>query len=186
MIATPKVVTLKNGLTVTFRTPDLSDAQALLDYMKTVSGESDYLGRYPEEWASVTLESEESWVRSRRESDDNFVLACFMDDLPIGLCEVMFHRDIKVAHRGNIAISIRRDYWGLGIGSILFTELLRAAHDHHAEILDLEMFEENKRALHLYEKFGFKVVAVRPRSFRLKDGSYHNELMMQKILNDEA
>jgi len=44
--------------------------------------------------------------------------------------------------------------------------------------LELDFIEGNERAKALYEKMGFKVVAVKPNSIRLKDGTLLNEYSM--------
>ena len=50
MIFKPKEITLKNGLTAILKTPEIGDAAKLLDFIKTSSGETHFLLRYPEEW----------------------------------------------------------------------------------------------------------------------------------------
>ena len=50
--------------------------------------------------------------------------------------------------------------------------------------MELEFIEGNDRAKHLYEKFGFRVVAEKPNAFKLKDGTYRNEFYMQKYLRE--
>ena len=46
------------------------------------------------------------------------------------------------------------------------------------EQLELTVFGDNTRAIRLYEKFGFEKVGVMPRAYRLRDGSYHDEVQM--------
>ena len=42
-------------------------------------GETDFLARYPEEWNSVSVESEEKWVRNLRESQSTLAITCYID-----------------------------------------------------------------------------------------------------------
>ena len=46
------------------------------------------------------------------------------------------------------------------------------------EQLELTVFADNTRAIRLYEKVGFVKTGVLPRAYRLKDGSYHDEVQM--------
>ena len=46
------------------------------------------------------------------------------------------------------------------------------------EQIELGVFADNERARHLYEKMGFKQVGVQPRAFKLKDGTYRDEVQM--------
>ena len=80
-------------------------------------------------------------------------------------------------------IAIHQEYWGLGIGSAMFAELISAAKANPStEILELEFIEGNDRARALYEKYGFEIVGERPNAFKYKDGSFRKEFFMQKKL----
>ena len=41
---------------------------------------------------------------------------------------------------------------------------------------------DNARAIHLYEKVGFERYGIQPRAFKLKDGTYRDEIIMVKML----
>ena len=58
-----------------------------------------------------------------------------------------------------MGIALLKEYWNLGIGSAMFSELVAEAEKYDIEILELQFVEGNDRARHLYEKFGFSVVA---------------------------
>ena len=88
-------------------------------------------------------------------------------------------------HRASVGIFLCREYWDLGIGTRLFQELIRIA-EANPELLqiELEFIEGNSRARALYEKMGFRITAMRPNAFRLKDGSLHNEYTMIREIKD--
>lgn len=176
-----KHITLKNGRTALFRSPQPEDAEAMLDYIKTACGETDFLARYPEEW-SMSIEQEVAWVNQRLTAPKGASITCFIDGKVVGNCEVMGKSGIKMGHRATVAIAILRKYWGLGIGSAMFEEMIGIAQEHGTEIMELEFIEGNDRAKHLYEKYGFRVIGERPRAIRLKDGRYLSEFLMQKKL----
>ena len=110
-------------------------------------------------------------------------ITCFVDGKVAGSCEISFRSGMKTSHRAILSIAILKEYWNPGIGSAMFEELIAAAMRHGTEIIELEFIEGNDRARHLYEKFGFRVVAERPNTFKLKDGSYRKEFYMQKYLS---
>ncbi|GHF13768.1 ribosomal-protein-alanine acetyltransferase [Streptomyces fumanus] len=58
-------------------------------------------------------------------------------------------------------IAVARDQWGTGLGSLLLTELLRAATAFECAEVLLECRVDNVRAQKLYERFGFRPVGVR-------------------------
>jgi ribosomal-protein-alanine N-acetyltransferase len=71
---------------------------------------------------------------------------------------------------------------GKGIGSALLQKLDEYAKENGIRTISLEVRPSNAPAIALYEKFGFRIVAVRPNTFRLKDGRMLSEYFMQKEL----
>lgn len=183
MIFEPKSITLKTGQTAMLKTPSVDDAHKMLSYITKACGETDFIARYPEEWSCISVESEEKWIHNARISNSKLIVTCYISDAIVGNAEINFFIGQKTKHRATLAIAILKDYWGLGIGSALFSELLSAANNHSGtELAELEFIEGNERAKALYEKFGFQIVGERPNAFHLRDGSYRSELFMQKKL----
>ena len=182
MLFQDKQIKLKDGRTALLRSPREEDARQLLDLMWTVSGETDFLIRYPEEW-DLTEEQERAWIHNVRESEDVCVIVCEVDGDLAGNCEVRFHKNIKLRHRGSIGIVLLRRFWGLGIGTAMFREMIRLGELREGILqLELEFVEGNTRAQALYEKMGFRVTGFRPNAFRLKDGRVLKEYFMAKPL----
>ena len=181
MIFDDKQIILKDGRTAILRSPRVEDAEKLLNYIKKSYCETDFLGRYPEEW-NITIEQEEGWVNRLRTSANTLGITCYVDGEVVGNCEISFRGGMKTSHRATIAIAILKDYWNLGIGSAMFEELITAAQNQKTEIIELEFMEGNDRARCLYEKFDFHVVSKKPNAFKLKDGTYRSEFYMQKYL----
>ena len=181
MIFEAKQITLKNGLTAILKTPEPGDCKKMLRCITTCCGESEFLVRYPEEWAGMTVEKEEKWIQNGRDSESTLIIACYIDGEIVGNCEINFRGGIKAGHRAVVAISIRQKYWGIGIGSEMFRHLIAAAEAHPGtEIVELEFMQGNDRGRALYEKFGFRIVGQRPNAFKLKDGTMLSEFLMQK------
>ena len=181
MIFHDKKIILKDGRTAILKSPCVEDAEKLLNYIKKSCGETDFLARYPEEWESATVESEEKWIKGRRESRNALVITCYIDGSIAGNCEINFKGGIKTSHRAGVAIAILKEYWGLGIGSAMFEELIAAAEAKPSvEIMELEFLEGNDRAKALYEKYGFRIVGERPNAYKLKDGRKQKEYFMQR------
>ncbi len=51
------------------------------------------------------------------------------------------------------------------------------------EQIELGVFEDNHAAIGLYEKFGFKRCGVLPRAYKLKDGTYRDEIQMILLMS---
>ena len=181
MIYEPKKVVLKDGTEATLRSPRPEDAQSMLDYLKATAGETEFVIRYPEE-CTMTLEQEERFIRSIVDSESDLMILCEIDGRIAGNCQLKFGTRIKTRHSGRVAIALYREYWGRGIGTILFNEMIKLAKQRGLMQLELEFIEGNDRGRALYEKMGFSVAAVRPDAYMLKDGSLRKEYIMMKKL----
>ena len=185
LIFEEKTITLKNGQQAVLKTPELQDAQQLLSNIRTAAAETDFLSRTAQDWQDATVESEEKWIRNNRESEHDLVLACYIDSMIVGTSEITFLHSSKTSHRAVLGIAIQKDFWNLGIGSAMFEILLEAAERHKGtEIAELEFISGNGRGKALYEKFGFRVISVKPNVFKLQDGSYQDMYYMQKVLKE--
>ena len=106
------------------------------------------------------------------------MIACIIDGEIAGNCQIVFNSRIKTKHRATVAITVVKKYWGLGIGTAMFEEMIAKAHDKGVSQLELEYIEGNERARHLYEKMGFIKYGERPDSIRLKNGKVLKEIQM--------
>lgn len=176
-----KTITLKNGKTATLRGPVVQDAPELLAYLRATCAQTHFLMRYPEE-CTMTLEQEERFIQGILDSSSDLMIVCEVDGRIAGNCHLSFKRHIKTRHRAMVAIAQLEEYWNLGIGTALFTEMIAAAKNRGIEQLELEVIEGNARAMHLYRKMGFRVVGEKPNAIRLKDGTRLCEYYMVREL----
>ena len=86
-----------------------------------------------------------------------------------------------MSHRGTFAISVRKDFWGQGIGSALTSRVLSFARAHRFEQIDLEVRSDNFRAIHLYQKFGFQKLCTYPGFFKVRGKKIDFDLMYLTI-----
>ncbi len=176
-----KEIKLKGNVTALLRAPKAEDAAMQLEYLKAVAGETEYLMRYPEEY-TITVEEEAKSLSAVVRSETSLMICCEIDGRLVGNCTLNFNSRIKTAHRATVAISILRDYWGLGIATALFGEMIRISKEKGVSQMELGHMEGNDRARRLYEKMGFVAVAETPNAFRLKDGTMLKEYFMVKYL----
>ena len=181
MLYSEKEVFLKNNMSAVFRSPTKEDSLQMLAYLKTVSEETNFLKREPEE-TDIPLTKEEEFLHAIAQSKDALMVACEIDGKIIGNCSLNRYSFARTQHRASIAIAIQKAYWGLGIGKYMLSELFRIAESMGIRQLELEVIESNERAIRLYEKFGFVKIGERPSAFCLKNGTKHGELMMIKLL----
>ena len=179
--------TLKDGRTAVLHSPREEDVPGMLEYLYVSAGETDFLLRYPEECGKYTPEAEKALFERLNASETEAMLACTVDGRIAGNCQIAWSRRIKTGHRASVAIALLKEFWGLGIGTRMFEEMIRIAEADPAILqLELEFIEGNSRARALYEKMGFRITGVNPDAIRLKDGSFRNEyVMMKKIVRGQ-
>ena len=172
---------LKDGRRATIRSPKVEDAQNLIKYLVKATGETDFLLATPEECSSYSDEYERSFIENANSANNSYMLVCQVDNQIVGTARIDFYTHIKTKHRARVAVAVLRDYWGQGIGSRFFNEMISIAESKpEVSQLELEFIEGNERAKALYEKFGFKVIGYIPNSIRQKDGSLLKEYLMIK------
>ena len=178
----PCTVRLKDGREVLLRSPEAADAQAMLDYMRVTSGETHFMARYPEE-CQATVEQETGFIEALTGHPQNFMIVAILDGDLVGGCSVMaYNGHIKTRHRGSLGISIKQKVCDSGLGTAMIDAALRQAKENGFAQVELGVFEDNPRARHLYEKLGFQEQGRTLRAFRLKDGTYRDEIQMVKFL----
>ena len=120
--------------------------------------------------------------REALNSPDQVMPCCFVDGVLAGNAMLTMNSRIKTRHRASVAIGLKKEYWGLGIGAALFREMIAIAEERGLDHLELDYIEGNDRARRLYEKMGFVEVARVPDVYRLKDGGFRQNILMMKKL----
>ena len=179
MIYSEKNVTLKDGRSCVFRTPELSDAAEMVEYLRTACVETEYLARYPED-IRYTEEGEKAYLQTLLDSCDSLLIVCTVDGKMADNCQLVRKDGLKTRHRASVMLALLQEFWGLGIGSAMFSEMELAAKELGISQLELEMIEGNTRAMALYQRMGFTVMAEHPDAIRLKDGSFRKAIFMRK------
>ncbi len=178
----PCTIHLKDGREVLLRSPEKSDAQAMLDYMRVTSGETHFMARYPEE-CLADEQAEVGFIETLAAHPRSFMLVAILDGELVGGCSVMaYNGHIKTRHRSSLGISILQKACNTGLGTAMVDMALRQAKENGFEQVELGVFEDNPRARHVYQTLGFQEQGRTLRAFRLKDGTYRDEIQMVKFL----
>ena len=178
----PHTIHLKDGKEVLLRSPEKTDAQAMLDYMRITSSETHFMARYPEE-CPTDVQWEYDFLDRIIPHARSFMLVAILDGEMVGGCSVMaYNGHIKTRHRSSLGISIKQKACDSGLGTAMIDAALCPAKENGFEQVELGVFEDNPRARHLYEKLGFQEQGRTLRAFRLKDGTYRDEIQMVKFL----
>lgn len=177
----PREYELPSGKALLVRSVTAADAEVHIKFKCMTSGETHFMARYPEEcvYSPETAAS----LAACEESPFDFEVGVFDGEEQVGGVGVAQLRPhIKYRHRAVMGISVRKEYWGCGLGSYLMQLAIDQTRANGFEQLELGVYSDNARAIHLYEKFGFERYGIQPRAFKLKDGTYRDEIIMVKML----
>ena len=194
-------VPLKDGRTLVMRPAVPDDAEELIFYLRQTAAETRFLLKYPDEW-NLTLEKEReilagfldnpsgamviAMVESAEDGDagspdrescsaSSLVLAGNSTIVPVGGAR-------RVRHRCALAIALKKDFWGLGIGTALLQYQQELARRIGYERMELEYVEGNSRGKALYEKCGFSETGRIRMANKYDDGTYSDDIVMSMAL----
>ena len=128
----PKEIVLRSGRKLILRAPRVEDAQTLVEYLNATAGESPWLPREPGESRITSFEQEAQFIEGIISSPDDLMLLAFVEGEFAGNCQINFMRRRKSAHRASIGITLYKKFWGMGIGTAMFREMLGESARHRA------------------------------------------------------
>ena len=169
----------KDGAQVTLRTPQWSDLDDLLEFINSLVEEEVMISVD----TKATREGEVDWLArqlSSLEKDDTMTVVAEVNGKVVGNSSLT-PRYGRMSHLGVLGISIMDGYRDKGIGGEMMAELERHAPRLGVKTILLEVFADNSRAVHVYEKQGYKVTGSIPEGVYYK-GEYMDSLYMVKKL----
>ena len=168
----------KNDQSYTIRDINSSDVPNLLDYINTLSREQTFILMQGEQ---KTLEDEQKYVNNllkQMEANQTIALVVECEGNIAGHATLSLKSRVE-SHVGSIAISLAEKYRDQGIGKIFLTKLIELAKEKLVglKILELGVFGNNLRAIHLYESLGFKQYGLLPGGIHHR-GEYIDHILM--------
>ena len=178
-----KEIKLKDGRTCILRNGTKEDGRELLKVFILIHEQTDFLRTYPDE-NTMTDEDEGEFLQGQTDSENAIELLAEVDGVVAGCAGFapVGNKD-KDRHRADFGISLDKEFWGLGIGSALMNACITCAKKAGFTQLELEVVEENQRAVALYEKAGFTEFGRNPRGFRSRISGYQELIYMRLELD---
>lgn len=141
------------------------DAADLLVYLKQVATESDYLLVTSEDYGT-TPELEALALADIYDSPNNLLLLAFLGTQIVGMIRIAAESDQHIQHIGEVGISVKKQYWGHQIGTMLLADAVDWAQETRLiRRLTLTVQQRNQRAIKLYQKFGFQQEGTLHRAY---------------------
>ena len=167
-------VKLKDGKEVTIRFLTANDKEALFQMFSSMSNEALKWSMAP-----YTMEVIQRWINNIK----NLIpLVAEYNNRIVGYASIYKFQHPRRKGIGDLAIYLHQDFHNVGLGTAMMKKLLQLAKEHKMHKLELYVVEDNKAAVALYKKFGFKIEGISKDSFFGSDGKYHNMIHMGLLL----
>lgn len=174
-------VKLKNGMDLIQRNAEEIDAEQMIKYLNIIGGESDNL-LFGKDGFRLNLGQEREYLKSAKEDPNTLMLLGFIDDNIVSVAHISASNRARIAHNSEIAISVKKEYWHMGIGHAQMNELITYAKNNgKTRNITLGVRHVNENAIKLYEKCGFTKVGVHKNFFNI-DGTFYDEILMDLFL----
>jgi RimJ/RimL family protein N-acetyltransferase len=171
--------TAKDGRKVILRTLKWEDLDDLMEFINSLVEEGADIIREQK----VTRDQEVDWLGRKLailEKGNEFDLVAEVEGKVIAIAELQRKKGCS-NHVGGFAIGISKNYSEIGIGTQLLKRLIAQAKTIGLKMLTIEAFSTNKRAIHVYEKLGFKKTGTRSKFF-YSNGNFIDEVIMTQEL----
>jgi RimJ/RimL family protein N-acetyltransferase len=169
--------TLNGDRVLVVREAEPDDASAVLTYVEDVSGQSDFLSFGRGEF-ELTESEEQEFLRKFQASDNQLYILGIIDDTIVSTLNFSAGRRLRVRHTGEFGMSVQKQFWGRGIGSLMLDVLIGWAKQTHVVTkINLRVRTDNQRAIQLYERQGFVKEGTIQKELLL-DGKYYDNYWM--------
>lgn len=172
-----KKIKLKNGRTLTIREAVKEDAAILLDYINLVAGQTDFLTFAPGE-LGFSVADEEKFIENYLRDSNRLLIVARIGDEVVGTLGFEVGQWPRLKHRGEFGVTVRKEYWSLGIATNLIRTLIDwAKKSGTIKKINLRVRKDNRRAIDLYKKIGFAEEGLLTREQSVK-GKLHDCLLL--------
>lgn len=174
LISEGRIIMINN---VTIVPANVDDAANMIDYLNQIGGESDNL-LFGRNEIQITIEEEKAFIERMNHSSNSLILVGKENGRIVSIGTLTGKGRKRIAHRAEVALSVSKDYWGLGIGRKVLEELIAfAKNNKEITVIELTVKADNEGAIHLYEKVGFKKIGFFEKYFKIEDKYYDAYLM---------
>ena len=126
----------------------------------------------------ISKEKEARFIERFKSNKRELMLVALDGERIVANACIEANRIFRYSHRGELSITVLRQYWGRGIGSALMERLVSFAKDVGFKSIYLDVRADNTRAIALYEKFNFKKLGIYKDYFKILDDYYDAWLMV--------
>ncbi len=179
----PMKLQMRDGRRIILRSPEPEDAAADLACMCQTAGETEFLLNGPED-VSADVARHAAALENVRDDPYALLLLCMHGDEVVGRLHGFVKPGSKVRHRFRLGLCVRQAWWGQRLATAMLRTAARVAREMGCTQMELEVMAHNDRAIHLYEREGYRIVMVHPDAVRFADGRMADEYLMIRKLGE--
>lgn len=159
------------------REATVNDAKRIIDYVNQVSKETDNLTFGDGEF-NMSIEAEVEYLKNIQQSPTSLYIIALANDQIVGSLNFTTGTRPRIAHTGEFGVTVLKDYWNNGIGKTLIKQLISwSKQTGIIKKINLRVRSDNKKAISLYKKLGFKTEGLITREFQI-DGKFYDSYHM--------
>ncbi len=183
-IIEPIVATLNNGKKACIRTRTLEDADKVMKCVEaTFANDRFFLMTIEEIREHQTIEKYTERTKLYNEDENKLLLIVDIDGEIVSVSNVECGEKKRNQHVGQIGLSIRKEYRGLGLGTAIMKTMIDWATAHPViEKLALGVWSANEPAIGLYKKMGFVEEGRKVCEVKYADDSYDDCICMYRFV----
>ncbi|MBN2095613.1 MAG: GNAT family N-acetyltransferase [Candidatus Aenigmarchaeota archaeon] len=169
-----------DGKKYTFRYPCFEDYPETRKYFNRLIAEGAMIGSDRKSSTSEEMEHTAATLK-RIEGKTKVLLLVEHEGRIFGEAKVDKKTGVK-SHVGELGINLDKALRGKGLGQALMEEIIKEAKKRlRIEMLELQGFSQNKAAIGLYKKMGFREAGTIKRALK-RNGKYYDQITMVKYL----
>lgn len=160
------------------RRPTESDAEAIINYSKTLFASTDQVLTSLQEY-TISVADEKMWINNFNANPNGLLRVAELESQIVGLLFFMANTKVKNLHTGEFGINVHPKYQNLGIGRGLIEVLLEWARSKkQIEKVFLQVFATNTPAIKLYQQMGFVEEGRHVKAIKQPNGEYVDVIQM--------
>lgn len=165
---------------IIIRKATIEDAKSMVELIKKVSDETDFLTSDSSE-RNISVEKEIEYLQNVSRSKTDVMFICEVNKKAVGTSSLSTIDKKRIKHRAQLGISVLKEYWNMGLGSKLMRYTINYAQKSELKKIELEVRIDNLSAIELYKKYGFEIEG-NIRNYFFINGKYYNCYVMGLIL----
>ena len=157
-----------------------NDAKKLAEVRVEIDGETENMDREKGE-GYIDEGGFKQLIKRDIDSLHNLFLVCEVNGRIVGFSRSEGNQLKRMSHQVEFGVCVLKEFWGYSMGTNLLKETIRWTDTIGIKKITLSVLETNKKAIMLYEKYGFEQEGVLRKDKLLSDGNYYNTVIMGRI-----